>query len=417
MHSIANKFELAVNDILKNYFDDNELIQLNSRINSPNVKYDDITARINEFYQSQLNISMDLNVDRQKVDRTITFSEKTLDTDKFYNFLLELGHLCISSGKLNLANEIFRKIKKNSSSDKLKAESLLALSDIFSRRADWARSLQLVDEASIIFNTGNDTKGMSKCENMRGSIFGERGDFDNAKQYFLNSLSLINHSEDKEMVANLETNLGIIENIQGDTEKSILHLTNALAKYSELENFKRIAEIKINIGTVHYEAGQFDLAEVFLDETIEIAIDKGFYSTLNMAYLVKSQNLLAKKDFSYALEFADKALELGNTLDDKLTIADSYKIKGIIERNRGNYSTAEHYLLTSLRMNTKLNNTMNIAETSFELGILYQGYDEMDKRDEFLNSSLSYFKKINARSKVMKIEEILDPSSIKRNRG
>jgi tetratricopeptide (TPR) repeat protein len=415
MKNTNQKFDWAVDNLFKNYFDDEQVNQLNAKINSTFAEYDDITSKINEFYQSQLNLKADLASDRQKIDRAITFSEKKLEKKDFEKFLLELGHICISSGKLNLANEIFKKVKNNPSSEKVKAEAILALSDIFSRRADWARSLQLIDEASIIYNNDSDNNGMSKCENMRGTIFGERGDFENAKQYFLNSLALINPEEDIEMAANLETNLGIIENIQGETEKSLFHLNNALAKYTQIKNSNRIAEVKLNIGTVLQEAGLYDLAEESLDEVIKIALIKGYHSTLCLAYLTKSQVLLAKKDFIYASEFADNALELGTSLDDKLTVADAYKIKGIVARYSGNFKNAEFYLLISLRMNTKLNNTMNIAETSFELGILYQGFDQMEKRDEFLNNSLSYFRKINARTKVHKIEELLERGIVKKN--
>jgi tetratricopeptide (TPR) repeat protein len=413
--NLNHKFDWAVDNLFQSYFNEDEVNQLNSKINSTFVEYDDITSKINEFYQSQLNLRADLANDRQKIDRAITFSEKKLGKVEFEKFLLDLGKICISNGKLNLANEIFKKVKNNPTSEKVKAEAILALSDIFSRRADWARSLQLIDEASIIYNNFSDNSGISKCENLRGSIYGERGDFENAKQYFLNSLALINTSEEIEMAANLETNLGIIENIQGETEKSLLHLNNALAKYTKLKNSSRIAEIKLNIGTVFYEAGQYELAEDSLDEVIKIALIKGYHRTLSMAYLTKSQVLLAKKDFIYSGEFADKALELGTSLDDKLTVADAYKIKGVVARYSGNFKNAEFYLLTSLRLNTKLNNTLNIAETSFELGILYQGYEEMDKRDEFLTSSLGYFKKINARTKVLKIEEMLRHSIVKKN--
>ena len=407
MQTVINKFDSALNELLKHYFNDEELKELNCRMYSPEISYDKVSAKINEFYRNQLNISLDNNSDRFTIDRTITFSEKNLSGDNYFDFLVKLGHVCLAGGKLNFANEIFRKIKKNSNSESIRAEALLGMSDILSRRADWAKSLQLIDEASIIFNSRSDNKGLSKCENLRGTIFGERGDFDNARHYFVNSLALINPGDDLETAANLETNLGIIENIQGETEASITHLNNALNKYMLLNNQERIAEIKVNIGMVHYEAGQFNLALHSFDDTIEIAKLNGFYSILSAAYLNKAQTLIALGENNYAYDFAMMAHELGTSIDDKITIADAYKLKGIIARINGDFIASETYLLTSLRINISIENTMNIAETSFELGILYQERNEVINRNTYLNNSLTYFKKINAKSKAKKIESML----------
>lgn len=49
-------------------------------------------------------------------------------------------------------------------------------------------------------------------------------------------------------------------------------------------------------------------------------------------------------DFSLANAFADKAMAVAHKLNDKLTIAEVYKIKGIIQRSVKNYVLSENYL-------------------------------------------------------------------------
>lgn len=48
-----------------------------------------------------------------QIDRAITLAEKKLESDKFYHFTLDLGNICIASGKINFAQEIFSRISKN----------------------------------------------------------------------------------------------------------------------------------------------------------------------------------------------------------------------------------------------------------------------------------------------------------------
>ncbi len=407
MKNSIDKFEIELDGLLKRYFNDKELSWLNQNINPPKERTDKITGMINDFYRNQLQIEINNCSERIKIDRTVTFSEKTLQADNFYIFLLDLSQLCLSRGRLNLSNELFKKVYRNSNNNVRKAESLLGLADVFSRRADWQRSLVKIEDAESIYRELNDNSGLAKCENLLGSIYGERGDLAKAKAYFLNSLALINPEDDWEFAATLETNLGVLESIEENTDDSIKHLTNALVSYTKLGNNRRITDIKHNIGMVYLESGDYESALAVFDEAIEIAKRGSFISTLSLIYLAKSQVLVATDELYYASEFADKALDISNSTDDKLTSADSYRVKGIIEKLRKNFNAAETYLLTSLRINTNLKNEHNIALTSIELAALYEEKSNSQSKESYLTSALNYFKQINAFKEVKKIEDML----------
>ena len=412
MKNSIDKFEIELNGLLKRYFNDDELNRLNLNDHPPKDGSDKITGLIKDFYRNQLHIDINNYSERIKIDRSITFSEKTLQADKFYKFLLDISQLCLSRNMLNLADELFNKVKKNGNNNVLRAESLLGLADVFSRRANWQRSLRTIEEAESIYIKLNDNSGLVKCENLLGSIYGERGDLAKAKAHFLKSLALISPENDLELAANLDTNLGIIDIIQGNTDDSIKHLTNALVSYNKLGNNRRITEIKHNIGMAYFESGDYESALEAFDEGIETAKQGGFMSILCLIYLAKSQALIAMDNIYFAARFADKALDISNSTDDKLTSADIYRVKGIIERFRENYNDAESFLLSSLRMNTSLNNEKNIAETSYELAVLYDKKNNTESKISYLKSALNYFKQVNAFRKVKKIEDMLDLETV-----
>jgi len=100
-------------------------------------------------------------------------------------------------------------------------------------------------------------------------------------------------------------------------------------------------------------------------------------------------------------------MEICFKLNDRLSIADIYKIKGIIERKVKNYKGAENYLLSSLRINEELENILNQAETSFELGVLYLELNKKKEAGKHLNFALDYYKKQKASSMISKIQAIL----------
>jgi tetratricopeptide (TPR) repeat protein len=161
---------------------------------------------------------------------------------------------------------------------------------------------------------------------------------------------------------------------------------------------------------VYLDLGNYESALEAFDEGIESAKQSRFVATLCVLYLAKSQVLVAMDDLCYASEFADKALEISNSTDDKLTSADSYRVKGIIERRRKNYSDAETFLLISLRMNKSLKNEKNIAETSFELGLLNADMGNESKKTDWLQKTLAYYSEIDATEKVKLIKKLLNTS-------
>jgi len=408
METSINNFEKEIDRLLERYLGEEQLKSLNLNNKFPEDGSDKVSGMINDFYKNQLQIKKNNYSERIKIDKSITLAEKALQPDKFYEFLLDLGKLCLSAGRLNLASEIFRMAKTHSSKTLQKAEALLGLANVFSRRAEWQKSLRTIEDAGSFYRKLNDNSGRANCENLLGSIYGERGDFSKAKIHFLNSLSLLNPEKDLELAASLNGNLGVLKNIQGNVDDSIKHLTSALAGHNKLGNNRAIAETKLNIGIVYFDSEDFESALIAFDEGIEIAIQNSLIATLCLIYLAKSQVLVAMDNLFYASEFADKALDISNSIDDKLTSADIYRVKGIIERRRKNYSDAETFLLISLRMNTSLKNTLCIADTSFELGMLNADMGNESEKTDWLQKSLDYYSEIDAADKVSLIKELLN---------
>jgi tetratricopeptide (TPR) repeat protein len=407
MQNSIQNFEIEFDKLLRLYLNEDELKRLDIKIIPSKVESNRVTEMINDFYRNQLEINIDTCNERIKIDRTITFSEKHLNPDKFCEFLLDMGRLCVTWGKLNFASELFRKTKKSSPKIKYQADSILELANVFSRKADWSRSLVNIAEAKKLYKKLNDKAGLAKCYNILAIIYGDRGEIDKAKKYILRSLSLIDPDTNLEMAANLNTNLGIIENIQGNKDSAKNHFESALLIYMKLGDQKRMAEVYYNIGTTLSDSKDYDSALNALDEGIEIAKNGSFILILCLIYLAKSQVLIANKDIASAAIFVEKALEISHSVDDKLTSADIFRVKGIIERHLQNYQLSESYLLNSLRINTSLKNEMNIAETSLELAILYKEMDKSKYEESYLQSALKYYKQIQVPQKIKDIEIML----------
>jgi tetratricopeptide (TPR) repeat protein len=100
-------------------------------------------------------------------------------------------------------------------------------------------------------------------------------------------------------------------------------------------------------------------------------------------------------------------LEVSYKINDKLTIAEVYRIKGIVNRNKGDYHVAENYLYTSYRLNKEAGNQLNLAETNFELGLLFEQTKDKTKSELHFKEALTYYTKIKAKEELEEINKHL----------
>jgi tetratricopeptide (TPR) repeat protein len=410
MKTNEQDFRNDIQKLLAGFVDKSEMNDFLQKLRGGAERSNKSLEVINQFYAQQLKVEYSFAKDRMEIDRAITFARKNIISKKFPEFLRKLGQICISHGKINLAYEVIVKAIRESQESNLRAEGLLLLSDVFSRRAEWKRSIAALEEAKDLFAACKNDLGTSKCENLLGSIYGERGDLDKAKVHFENSLLLLDPEREKELAASVESNLGIIENILGNYQKAISYFENSQRKLECLGNFRRLSELKHNIGMVYFNQKNYAEAIDEFDQTIDIAQKEGFLPVLGLSYLNKANALIALEDFESASQFADKAMEVCHQIDDKLSVADIYKTKSVIERKLKNYSLAESYLQTSLRLNEKMKNILNIAETSYELASLYGDLNRHEEKQSYLREALKRYREVQQSERVKKIEQLMTHS-------
>lgn len=413
MKELRKEFAEEIKSLLSNYVNDNELSSFISKFETKNTVSGGSAELIKNFYAQQLKIEYSFGKDRMQIDRTITFAKKNLSKVKYLNLLKELAQLCIANGKLSFAFEILNKLQKESDDDNDKAEAFLALSDAFGRKADWAHSIEALKKADNLYiKTGND-KGRAKCQNMLGVIYGEKGNLPEAREHFEKCLELINKSDEKELTASVESNLAIILSIQGEKDQAIKYYEKALRYFESAKNYRRIAEMRQNIGMLFMDKNEHGAALKEFDVSIEIALEHKLMPVLSAAYLSKANLLISIEDYDGADAFANQALEISHLIDDKLSIADVYRIKSIVERKKKNYSQAENYLQSSLRLNAKGSNRLNEAEAKLELADLYGDMNRTSEKERLLNESLREFQDLNITDRVKKIEDMLTAASVK----
>ena len=417
--NLTSRLSEEFEKILKKFFSEEEVQSFIKKINSDILKTNNVSPLTNNVdNETLITESFFTSKLRLLSDRVITFADKKLGKEKYYSFMLELGRLLITEGEYNLATEIFNFLQKNSSDGNyqksVKPESMLALADIYCRQGLWKEAELYIKKARLYFEKAMNSKGLGKCEHLMGTIYLEQGDLKAAKFRFENCLAYLNVKNDMLLVGMVEVNLGTIKYIEGDLEAAYNYYNNGLRIFEEEGDGRRTAEVKHNLGIIHIKKKEYESALSVYDDCITFSLDSQYLPILGIAYLSKAIIYLEMEDLKKAAQYINRSMEICYQINDKLSIADIYKVKGIISRKLNEFELSEDFLLTSLRLNRDLNNEHNYAETAFELGQLYLDMGNKKEADLFFNDSLEFYKKNNSKTQIAKIQSFLsiDTSNI-----
>jgi tetratricopeptide (TPR) repeat protein len=140
--------------------------------------------------------------------------------------------------------------------------------------------------------------------------------------------------------------------------------------------------------------GKYDAALDEFNKCISHSLDNDYLSNCAIAYVGKAFIYTKLKNSALADAYTDKAMEIAYKINDTLSIADIYKIKGMIQSEMDNFQLSEEFFETSIRLNKDLENKLNEAESSAELGKLLQKNNKEEEAKPYINSAASYYKEI-----------------------
>jgi len=400
--------EPLVEEVLKNFFTEAEAEEFNTNYLAAEQPHDVSDEKLNEKFDIDLQSGIRT---RSQVDLLITFAENKLPKEKFIDLLLFVGQSTITSGEFSAALEIHEKLAHSSEDTpqmkNIAANAFLRMGEVYSRQAKWELSFNYIGKANKLFQEENEIKGNAECENLMGTIFGDKGELKKAVEHFENALGFLEDNPDNVLKGKIEINLGIINNIQGKYDSALSYFRRALLNFEKADDIRRVAEVRQDMGMVYTKKKEYREALSEFDLSLMAAKEVNYLQSFGINYLSKAYVYTQLSDFDFAEAFADKSMEVAYKLDDKLTIAEVYKIKGIIQRSKNKLAAAENYLLTSLRLNNETGNKLNQAETSYELGMLYNMTKDKEKSKKYFVDALEYYKKIEAEEEIRELEKLL----------
>ncbi len=402
------KFDEELNDLLTRYCSES----LVRKIQSDKKEIPLIEKRMHKSSKDRdehINVSADL-VYGFHLDTIIARCEEELSPPEYYELLNEIGDICKRFGQFEKSREIYHRVILSLNGDirysKQKGIAFLRRSEIFIRQAEWDSALADLKIGKQHFLDARYNDGIGHVENSLGILYAEKGELKKSIHHWKNAHAIF-EDENDEMTAAVLMSLGIANNIAGEWDEALSYYQRALPKFEQIGSMSRLAELHHNIGMTFLSKGNIDSAINQFDESISYSSQQFYQSVMGLSYLGKADAYARKGDYSTSMLFIQNALDIFRKLNDHLSIADTYKIKGIIHRETGNTEIAEVYLKTSIRLNELYQCALGLGESQYELGILYNQCSEKQKAVSVFQNSLQNFQRVGAYKNEQSVKESL----------
>lgn len=361
-----------VKGVLINYMSRTDAEEFIKAINAYANSFVQESNGVDKLDKTQIEYSVPNGVnDRVIVDKVITLAEVILPKENYCNLLLDLAQLMNINGNNNFALEILENLKNGTGTKtrcyKFRGDANLLISKIYWQQAQWEDCEFYLTEAYNEFREILDFVGYAKCENMYGTLYGEKGDFEKAIKHFETALEYLDKKEDHLTHAMIMTNMGVVYTIYEDFEKAIWNYKNAAEKFELLRDQNRLARVYHNIGMLYSRMKEYDNALEQFNNSITISLEYNYLSNSAISYIGKAFIYTKMGNNELANAFTDKAMEIACRINDALSIADIYRIKGIIHSNLNDFNLSEEFFENSIRLNDDLESSYNKTESSKEL--------------------------------------------------
>ena len=366
---------------------------------------------IGELDKNQLEYEPPRGMDyRIILDKIITHCEKLLSEDKYLKLTLDMSEIMFFAGELSYSLEIseilLSKIQNEAKYAGVRAEANLMISKIYWSQAYWEDCSHYISEASKIFKSIDSKSGLAKCENMLGTFYGERGEFNKAEIHLEKALNYLSVEDDLSSRGMISTNLGILKTINKDFEKAIWNYKNAAEAFNKLNDKRRLARVYHNIGMLYSRMGSFDAALDEFNKCIALSLENDYISNCAVAYIGKAFIYMKLKNQPLADAYTDKAMELAYKLNDTLSIADIYKIKGMIQNDLNNFELSEEMFENSIRLNKDIESKLNEAESSIQMGELLKKRNRLGEAQSYLETAQIFFNGLKSEKKTAGLVEL-----------
>jgi signal transduction histidine kinase len=199
-------------------------------------------------------------------------------------------------------------------------------------------------------------------------------------------------------------------------KEALTNYLQGLAIADSLKNYEQIAFAYNNIGNLYLRSGNDSLAQVYLQKTLDLAIEKNFEVLLGYAFKNLGSYYYENKDYDKALEFLKNSYDVRNKLNDYWGMTNTLNEMGTV------YTQKEDFTSALKAYDTAYEKVSHIEKNKILVGEIYLGkarvyYTKKDYSNSlyYLNKCKVIFEEVNGRVELVEIYKLISNIAYEKN--
>ncbi len=325
----------------------------------------------------------------------------------------DIANLCFQFGEYQRAREVLSFLYNLVFDDTCArlADLRMMLAKLSFLTNDWEESRVQTHKALQIYEETDNRIGMLNAYNNLGILAYEQWQTEKGKEYFTKAQSVIssiapNHNDNQSKQFLIQSNLGVIEDIQGNSVEAN-RIFNRILEAIGQDQIQVKLTVLISKGITLRNMQKLDQASSVLKEALELARQHRFRRSIGLSNLALADTETRLHEFKEAQTHITEAFTIFSKLQDHVSLADAYRVFGMLYCEQGDYSLAESQLRISLKLNEQYHNLLNLSETYYEFSILASKQSDESRRKQYLMQAIHFAESMDAGYRIERLQNEL----------
>lgn len=308
--------------------------------------------------------------------------------------------------EINL-NEALKYCRKTKDKDN---ESLILMSmgKLYGDMGQWDKAIEYFQNSLLISEELNDLKRKARIITNIGVTYLFKGDISAGYVTLKESLTICETINAEDIYIMALNNMGIYYDMVGEWRKALEVYKKSLSISKKNNNIIEMSNIMGNLGFAYSSLNKSVQAIYYFKQSIKISERIGdiYNKGINLIHL--GEEYLNKDNFSKTKYYIIQAKEIFKKLDDKLGLADVFKLKGMLSKKLKDWESSDKYFKKSIKIYSQQGDRLNEGETYYEWGDMLILKKDMNLAKKKLSKSKKILESIGTKKYLREIEEKLN---------
>jgi len=285
---------------------------------------------------------------------------------------------------------------------------LMSMGNLYGKIGQWDKAIKYFQKSLLYVKKINDLKRKARIIKNIGLASLFKGDTKNGYKFLKDSLIICEKIKDEALHAMVLNNMGIYYDIVGEWENAVKYYKKSISIYKKQNNLIQIVNTLGNIGFSYSYLNKPKTAIYHFMESIILSEKIGDIDNKGINLIRLGEEYLKKDNFSKTKYYIIQAEEIFKKLEDKLGLADVYRLKAKLLKKVKRWEDSEIFFKKAIKTYSIFGDKLNEGETYYELGDMLILKRDTDLAKKNLIKSQKILVHIGTKKYLGEIEEKLN---------